>query len=287
MSTNGRTEIEGMMAQIEELWRHQDTLFDILTASNDWGQKHGPDWTFADVPYHLAYVNRDLVSQSLKRGPNVSADERLAFKNTEELNAWNAAKFAERTAGQTPQESLAELGASREDIRRLVSGMTDEDLDGPVWWPFQFGGSSWMTARTPLMFCIGHDWSEFMQLRIHMGRDEPVPSPAITSGYLGGMIGMAFPMFLDKSAADGRKFTTVFAFSDAGVGSFTLSVADGAASVAPGTAEDADLVLTQSAATWESVFRGIATFPGAIQTGEIQVSDMDNLATFGRLFPMG
>jgi hypothetical protein len=144
-----------------------------------------------------------------------------------------------------------------------------------------------MTARTPLMFCIGHDWSEFMQLRIHMGRDEPAPSPAITTGYLGGMLGMAFPMFLDKSAADGQEFRAVFAFSDPGVGSFTLSVANGAASLAPGTADNADLVLTQSAATWESVFRGITTFPEAIQTGAIRVSDMDNLATFGRLFPMG
>jgi hypothetical protein len=125
-----------------------------------------------------------------------------------------------------------------------------------------------------------------MQLRIHMGKSQPVPSPAITNSYLGVMIGMGFPMFLDKDAADGQEFTSVFAFTDPGVAPLTLRVAGGAASVQPGKPDDADLVLTQSAETWEKTFRRIVDFSDAIQSGAIQVSDSEALVTFGTLFPM-
>lgn len=284
MSSNGRSELESLMVQIEEMWALQDALFERVTATDSWDQKHGPDWTFADAPYHLAYCNRDLIARPIELGRDLPAAEREAFAGVEELNAWNARKFAERPAGQTIQETLAQLAASRDEIRRVTAGMTDADLAREVWMPFM--GGNWVTARDPLYFCVTHDWSEFMQLRIHMGDSEPVPSPGITNMYLSGMIGMAFPMFLDPEAAAGREFTAVFAFTDPGVSAIGINVADGAATVTPTEPNGADLVLTQSAETWEKTFRGITTFPEAIQSGAIQVSSMEGLATFGELFPM-
>ena len=287
MSTNGRSEIEALMDQIEEMWGHQDSLFKSISESNAWDRKHGPDWTFADVPYHLAYCNRDLIARAIECGRDLPAEERIIFNSPADLNAWNARKFAERLADQTVQETLAQLQASRDEIRRVTAGMTDADLDRPTWFPFQFaGGDGWVTARMPMMFCLTHDWSEFMQLRIHMGAKAPVPSPGITTQYLGGLIGMAFPMSLDRGAADGQAFTAVFDFSDPGVSPFAIRVSDGEATVEPGKPGDADLVLTQSAETFEKTFRGITTFPEAIQSGAIQVSDMEGLAKFGTLFPM-
>jgi hypothetical protein len=284
---SSRTQLDTMMAQIEEMWDHQDTLFNSLSATDGWGGKHGPDWTFADVPYHLAYCNRDIIARAIEYGRDLPAVEQIAFKSVDDLNAWNARKFAERPAGQTIEETLAQLDASRDEIRRVTASMTDADLDRPSWFPFMFGGGDdWATAVAPLMFCRGHDWSEFMQLRIHMGRSEPVPSPDITTAYLGSMIGGAFPMFLDREAANGYRFTAVFAFTDSGVSPFAIQVADGAATVEPGKPADADLVLTQSAETWEKTFRGITTFQGSIQSGAIQVSNMESLAKFGTLFPM-
>jgi hypothetical protein len=287
MSTNGRGQIEGLMAQIEEMWGHQDALFRIITKRNAWGHKHGPDWTFADVPYHLTYTNYDLVARPVECGGALPAEEQMVLCTPEDLNEWNAHQFSERPDDQTVKETLAQLQASRDEVRRVIGGLSDADLDRLTWFPFLFnGGNGWVTAQVPLTFCLTHDWSEFMQLRIHAGLKEPMPSPSITTLYLGGMIGMAFPTFLDGDAAAGQEFTAVFDFSDPGVSPFALRVADGAATAEPGKPDSADLVLTLSAETFEKTFRGITTFPDAIQSGAIRVSDMEGLAQFGTLFPM-
>jgi hypothetical protein len=62
--------------------------------------------------------------------------------------------------------------------------------------------------------------------------------------------------------------------------------AEGAATAVLGTSPDADLVVTQSAETWEATFRGILSFPEALQSGVVQVNDFKALETFGTLFPM-
>jgi hypothetical protein len=155
------------MAQIEEMWGHLATLFDSLNATNGWDQKHGPDWIFAEVPYHLAYCNRDIVARGLQLGPDYPEAEQELLASPEALNTWNARKLAERPADQTVEQSLAQWQESCATIRRLAAGMTDADLARPCWQPIFMG---WGTARDLLAFCLNHDWSEFTQLRIHMGR---------------------------------------------------------------------------------------------------------------------
>ncbi len=282
MSTQKRTQLETMTAQIEEMWAHQDTLFHSLNETNGWGQKHGADWTFADVPYHLAYCNRDIVVRGLELGPDYPEVEQELLDTLDALNDWNARKIEERPADQTVAESLAQLADSRQAIRRITARMNDADLARPCWQPVFMG---WGTAVHLLMFCLTHDWSEFTQLRIHMGLSEPTPSAAITRTYLGAMLNY-FPMMLNKEATNGRPFTTIMAFTDPDVGDWTIKVVDGAASLSYGAIENADLVLTQSAETFEKSFRGIHDPAEAIQSGAIQVSDFEGLATFGQLFPM-
>jgi hypothetical protein len=101
------------------------------------------------------------------------------------------------------------------------------------------------------------------------------------------MIGMAFPMSLDRNAADGTQFTAVFDFSDPGISPFTIRVANGEATAEPGHAEGADLELKLSAEAFEKTFRGITAFPAAMQAGEIRANDIEALIKFGTLFPMG
>ena len=279
-----RMELDALMTQVEEMWDHQDTLFRIIGETNQWDHKHGPDWTFADVPYHLAYCNRDLVIRPMKLGRDLPVEERFSIASITDLNEWNARKFNQRPAGQTGEESLAELRASWDELRQTVAEWTDADLEGPYWMPFM--GGNWLTARNGLQWALGHDWSEFMQLRIHMGRSEPVPSPEITTYYLGMFIGAVYPMNLNKEAAQGRDFRAVMAFTDPGVGDFIVEVKNGEASVRPWQAEESNLVITQSAETFEKTVRGIQPLPEAIQEGKVQVSDMESLATLGELFPM-
>ena len=282
MSIKQRTKIEETMKQLEEMWGHLDVLFDSLNESEGWNQKHGPDWIFADLPYHLAYLNRDFLGRPLEMGSEFPASEQELLSSVEELNAWNDRKLAQRPANQTVAESLQEMHASRDYLRDLTSKMTDEDLERPFWMSM-FAG--WTTAAVGLDFIRAHDWSEFIQLRGHMGRSGPVPSSAITQGSLNTILNF-FPLFLNQEAAAGQEFTTVMAFTDPDVGAWTIRVVDGMVTVSQGKNADADLIITQSAKTFETTRQKMQSPADVIQSGQMQVSSFGKLAIFGHLFPV-
>ena len=282
MST--RTNLDALMAQVEEMWEHQDTLFKRIEQTNQWDNKHGLDWTYADVTYHLAYCNRDLVLRPLMLGRELPVKERWSFATVADINDWNEHKFAERPEDWTAEQSLSELHAIWDQIRQFVSSWTDADLELPYW--MSFGGGNWLTVRDGLQWMVRHDWSEFMQLRIHMGRSEPVPSPEITTQYLTAFASGLFPFFLNKEVAQRRDFTTVMTFTDPGVSDLVIEVSGGEASVRPGRVEEPDLEITQSAETFEKTIRGIQTMPEAIQAGAVRINDLASLETFGQLFPI-
>lgn len=280
---SNRTQVEILIAQIESIWDSQNQLFQTIARGNDWDHKHGADWTFADVPFHLAYCNWDLVIRPIQLGKELPVSEQRSFKSPADLAAYNSGRFAEKSATHTVERSLADLEGSRNELRRLLTEMSDTDLDRPAWYPFV--GGMWANARAPLQFCLAHDWSEFMQLRIHMDLNEPIPDPAITSAYVVRMLSLSMPRRLNPHAANGNPFTAVYAFTDPGVTPVTIQVSDGAAKIIPEGYDNPDLVLTQSAETFEKTLRGIQKFPDAIQSGAIQVSNFETLTTFGQLFP--
>lgn len=280
---SNRTQVEILIAQIESNWDCQNQLFQTIARSNDWDHKHGADWTFADVPFHLAYCNWDLVIRPIQLGKELPVNEQRSFKGPADLAVYNSGRFAEKSATQTVEKSLADLEDSRNELRRLLMEMNDADLDRPAWYPF--GGGMWANVRAPLQFCLAHDWSEFMQLRIHMGLSEPIPDPAITSAYVVRMLSLFMPRRLNPHAAKGNLFTAVYAFTDPGVTPVTIQVSDGVAKIIPEGYDNPDLVLTQSAETFEKTLRGIQKFPDAIQSGAIQVRNFETLTTFSQLFP--
>jgi len=282
MSTNNRTQIDTMMAHIEENWSNLESFFSILDATDGWGQKHGADWIFANLPYHLAYCNRDLIGRRLELGADLPEAEQDLIGSMPELGAWNDRKFAERPSDQTLAQDLAQWRESCDYLRRLAAGMTDADLEGPFWMSL-FAG--WTQAVAGLDFIRAHDWSELTQLRVHMGRTEPIPSSAVTHSFLANILSM-MPMMANTTAAGDRTFTTVMTFTDPGVGLWTIRVDQGAVTVSKGAAADADLTITQSAETFEKSRQGMHNPMEAIQSGVIQVSDFDQLAIFGQIFPM-
>jgi DinB superfamily len=280
-ATAPRTHLDTLMAHVEEMWGHLAILFDRLNATNGWDQRHGPDWTFADVPYHLAYCDRDLVARGLALGADLPAEEQELLASPADLDAWNTRKLAARPAGQTVAQSLEEWRAACAEIRRITDAMTDADLARPFWMPIYRG---WATARDGLDFCRNHAWSEFTQLRIHMGRNEPIPSPAIGRDYLSFMLSL-YPMIFNRQAAS-SPFTAVMAFTDPGVGAWTIRAAEGTATLSEGATPHADLVMTQSAETFEKCLRGMKSPAAAIEEGAIHVTSAESLATFARLFPL-
>jgi putative sterol carrier protein len=263
------------------MWDHLDTLFVGLNARDSWDKRHGRDWTFADVPYHLAYFNRDLVARALELGPDVPQPEQHLLVTPEDVHAWNFRKFAARPEYQTIARTLCQWYVSCEAIYCHTLRLTDADLERPFWMPIRKG---WATVRDGLELCRDHDWSVFTQLRIHMRRIEPLPSPDVTRGYLATWIN-SLPRSLRKNAINGHQFTAVVAFSDPGVGAWTIRVADGAATTSEGEVAHADLVITQSAETFEKSIRHMHNPIEAILAGKIQVSNFENLSTLGHLFP--
>jgi hypothetical protein len=283
MNDQSRNQLNGLMAHIEENWANLNALFDDLAASDGWSQKHGPDWIFADLPYHLAYCNQEILIRGVKAGPDLPEAQQELLPTVPAINDWNARKFAERPADQTAEQSVAQWRDTCAEIRRLASEMSDADLQRPFFMPLMTG---WVVAQDGFKFVRNHDCGEFMQLRLHMGRDEPVSSAGLTRAYLASVLGF-FPLFLNREAAAGRTFTAVMAFTNPGVGAFTLTVKDGSAELKEGAAPDADLLMTQSAESYIKTLNGMHDPAAAIQSGEIRVNDFEALATFGQLFQIG
>lgn len=90
------------------------------------------DWTFGDVPFHLAYFDAEIVCQPLEgRHPTADLVHEPLMGSVREMDAWNARRFRERPDGQTPEQSLARMRASRARIRALLdSSATQSSISG-------------------------------------------------------------------------------------------------------------------------------------------------------------
>lgn len=44
-------------ADLETIWAAIDSFYHQFSPQ-EWSRKHGKEWTFADMPYHLAYFNQ-------------------------------------------------------------------------------------------------------------------------------------------------------------------------------------------------------------------------------------
>jgi DinB superfamily/SCP-2 sterol transfer family len=274
-----------LLADLEDLWRCLDELF-VSLAPDDWSRRHGKHWTFADVPYHLGYFDQDIVAYPIERGPDLPTAEQWAARSNSELNAWNERMFARLPPDQIVAQSLAQMQASRDAIRRVVGRMHDTDLERPVWFPLLVGG--WVPAHAVLGGCRFHTWSHFMELRLRHPaiprRRLPAARASTTHGALGDLMRF-FPVMLNRAQAEQTRFTLAMVFSGPGGGTWTVSVADGACTVSEGQPLQADLVLTQSPESFMKTRLELHDPVAAMQTGEIAVQGIEHMGTFAALFP--
>ena len=270
-----------LMAQLEEIWRHVDTLLDPLTPAA-WQCKHGKDWVFADLPYHLGYYDRDTVATPIRKGTDVPAEEQKLMRTMGELDAWNARKFAERRPDQHVDESLAQMRASRNAVRQAVAGLSDADLDRRVF--IHLVGCGWVTVRLALQSCLVHTWAHFTEARLRLKRDAAIPSPSIVHTSLGFFLGM-LPMMISRAAMPARPFTVVMTVGSAGGGDWTVRIANGACTVSEERDDAADIIMTyRDAETFVTTMRGMQNPMIAMLTGKIRVRGFRNMGTFGKLF---
>ncbi|HEY6410113.1 MAG TPA: DinB family protein [Ktedonobacteraceae bacterium] len=270
-----------LLADLEGLWQRLDELLGIL-GPDDWSGKHGQDWTFTDVPYHLAYFDLDVISTAIRLGLNVPASEQV-MRTEAEQDAWNEIKFTQRPAGSTPQQCLEQMWASRQAICDTIAGLSEVDLERPVFIPLV--GLGWVSARAALETCYSHTWNHFMQLYFWMKCDIPLPGPAQTHRALSYFMA-SFARNLDRQMAVQTSFTAVMEFSGSGGGAWTLHVTGGTCRVSEGRAAQPDLLISQSPETFVKTRTGIQKPVLALLTRKIKVRGLRKLGTFEKLFPI-
>jgi hypothetical protein len=283
--TPARTAPMAFLADLEELWRCIDELFASM-APGDWFQQHGRHWTFADVPYHLGYFDRDVVAYPIECGPDVPTRAQWAARSNTELNAWNERMFVRRPPDQTLMQSLAQMQASREALRRILGQMSETALGRQAWFPLLVGG--WIPVHAVLAAARQHTWSQVMELRlrhpVNTQATLAVPRATTTHAALDDLMHF-FPLRLNRAQAEQVRFTLSMNFSGPGGGSWTVRIADGACAVSEEHATRADLVLTQSPETFMKTCLELHDPMLAIRSGEIAVQGTDNLHIFSALFP--
>lgn len=285
MQAIAATTLASLLTDLDDLWRNLDAIF-VSLESSDWSRQHGPHWTFADVPYHLAYFDREIVAHPIEQGLDLPTAEQWAARASPDLNAWNARRFAERPATQTVEQSLEQMRASRTAIQGVVGAMRDTDLERPTWFPLLVGG--WLPARAVLEGCRFHTWSHFMELRLRHPEGTRRSTQALHDATIHAALGDAmsfFPLALNRVQAAAAQFSLVMEFAGPGAGAWTIRVADGACSVAEEWPARSDLVITQSAETFMKTRTGMLDPMVAIQSGEIKIQNIEHMGMFALLFP--
>jgi len=122
MVKSGNMIMNGIRSSLEELWSALDSLFEEMSPA-DWQRPHGPDWIFADLPYHLSYIDRYCVARPIELGEALPAAEQVQLRSLNELNAWNQGKFAARPEGQKVERSLEQMYESWEYVRKVTAAM--------------------------------------------------------------------------------------------------------------------------------------------------------------------
>lgn len=278
MTTLREASAAQLRAAIEDLYARSDEVLAGLDASG-WRRAHGKQWTMADVPYHLAYFERELVIAGIERGESLPPEAQFLLSTPREIDAWNDSMLSLRPRGQSGPEALEELRAVRARMRELTASMGDADLALPFWTPL--AGIGWRDRRYALASAIIHNWSEHMQLLIRLERGQPLPEPETTHLALDGMV-RHLPMGITREVA--RPFRARLEFTGAGGGSWLLHAHDFACDVTEDATSAADLVLTMTPRTWVRLWNRMTNPLALVLSGRLRVSGYSRLATFGRIF---
>jgi putative sterol carrier protein len=226
----------------------QDALWTALNdflgnfADEDWARKHGKQWTFADVPYHLAYFNR-LIADAIKRGARSSEED--AISTIDELNSWNNEQFSHRPKDYTHQQAIDEMHESQAYLRRAGR---ESSSDSAVWLPV-LHIRGWRTTRFALAYNYWHTWLHFTES--HLRRYDTVPN-------IGAPLmkrGLDFYMeltskALNREAAAKERLTWALSLTGEGGGGWTFVIENGECHIVYGDSTRADVTMTTDIATF-------------------------------------
>ena len=292
MFENGNIMVSEMRSWLEELWSALNSLFEEMSPA-DWQRPHGPDWTFADLPYHLSYIDRLCVARPIELGEALPVAEQVQLRTLNELNVWNQGKFALRPEGQTVERSLEQMYNSREYVRQVTAALTDADLAKPAWFPL-LNMRGFRTAQVALAFCLGHTWQHMEEARVRHGHAGTFVGPELTHAMLNGLIPgiplyLIIPtttLFLDASRAKELGFSFALNVTGPGGGIWDFRASEAGWQVAEVESANADMVLSMNLDTYIKMRYFISNMDSLIEYGDIKVSDDQALTVYRQLFVM-
>ncbi len=281
-----------MRASLEELWSALDTLLGEMSQT-DWKRPHGADWVFADLPYHLSYVDRTCVARPIELGEALPAAEQVRLRTLNELNVWNQSKFAARPAGQKVERSLEQMYTSRDDVRKVIAKMTDADLAKLAWFPM-LNMRGFRPAQVALAFCAGHTWQHMEEARVRYGHAGTMVGPELTHAMLNGTVPgiplyLIIPttaLFLDAVRAKELNFSSALEITGPGGGIWAFRASEKGWQVKEVESADTDLVLSQDLDTYIKTRYFINDIAGLIEAGDIIVNDGQALSVYNQIFGM-
>ncbi len=290
MVKGGNMMVSEIRASLVELWSALDALFGEMSPA-DWQRPHGAEWVFADLPYHLAYIDRRCVVRPIEAGEALPVAERVHFSTFSELNAWNQGQFAARPAGQKVEKSLEQMHRSRDDVRHVTAQLTEADLARPVWFPM-LNMRGFRPAQVALAFCAGHTWQHMEEARVRYGHAGTMIGPELTHAMLNGtipgiplyLIVPTTALFFDARRAKALDFSFALRITDPGGGVWAFRPSDEGWRVEQVEAADTDLVLSQDLDTYIKSRYFISDMGAMVESGKIQVNDERALSLYNQLF---
>jgi len=225
------------LVDLETIWSVVDSFYQHFSPQ-DWARKHGRDWTFADMPFHLAYFNQMVIN-------GIRDDHgKKAPLTMQELNTWNNAHFTERPASQAGAKGLEYLHETQAALKQTAQYAPET----PVFLPLIIVGG-WRTLAFALEYLLAHTWLHFTESHLRYMQSLP-PLPAdLVHRILNFNMEMARGTLRPEDLA-GVDLVTTLRLTGPGGGSWTFVMQDGKCHFEAMTSERVDAEITTDIATY-------------------------------------
>ena len=231
-------DVSQTLADLETIWGALDTFYQRF-APQDWARQHGKEWTFADMPFHLAYFNQMVIHGIL------SDHGEKAPLTLQELNTWNNEHFAERPASQSGAKGLEYLRSTQMAIKQEAIRQAPET---PVFLPLIIVGG-WRTLKFALEYLLAHTWLHFTESHLRYNKSLPNLPASLVHSVLDFNMEMAGGALRPDDLV-GVNLATVLRLTGPGGGSWTFTMRDGKCQVEKSATTHSDAEITTDIATY-------------------------------------
>lgn len=267
------SQLASTMTDLETLWEIIDHFFERFSVQ-DWSRKHGREWTFADMPYHLAYFNQMVID-------GIANDHNQHAKSTlQELNTWNDAQFGKRPANLSGARGLDHLHATQLTLKEFVARNRP---DTPILLPLIIVGG-WRTLEFAVEYLLDHTWLHFTESHLRFYNrlpDMPAPLMQRNLNFAMQMAGGA----LTPEYLDGVHLVTTLKLTGEAGGVWTFTIDAGRCEVVAQEVANPDTIITTDIATYlKTSLYSMQNPLSAVLTGKTRIKGFNKAQQFQKLF---